>query len=241
MWYASPVCPTCNDMISLTLPAALSCLPVATTSSMDCGAFGTRSVLRISAMFSMAYGTPYTWPLNVTAFIAMSANAPFCAADSCTGSMAPFCTRLPIQSCAPTTMSGALPDWEAVTKFVCRSLEIACTSTVTPLSLPNCSANGLSAAVRLSSAQMTSLPPAALAPPPAGAAFLSPPPQAEATSARAITATTPAVRIRMGVLLFGSSGHGRGTPDPGVARTLATCCKNWKSLQDSFARTWRMV
>src|SRR5690349_4738294 len=111
----------------------------------------------------------------------MSANEDFCAADSCTGSMAPFCTRLPIQSCAPTTMSGALPDWEAVTKLVCRSFETACTSTVTPVSWPNFAANGLRAAVRLSSAQMTRLPPLGfgLAEPDVDL----PPPHAEASSA----------------------------------------------------------
>ena len=58
-------------------------------------------------------------------------------------------------------MSGPLPDCEAVTKFVCRSLEIAWTSTVTPLSLPNFSANGFRAAERWSSAQMVRVPPAA--------------------------------------------------------------------------------
>ena len=72
--------------------------------------------------------------------------------------MAPFCTRLPIQSCAPTMMSGPLPCWEAVTKVCWLSLLIAFTSTVTPFSVPNFSAKGLSALTRLASAQITSLP-----------------------------------------------------------------------------------
>src|SRR3954451_19753963 len=94
--------------------------------------------------------------------MATSAKPDFCESESWIGSMVPFCTRLPIQSCAPTTMSGPLPDCAAVTKLVCRSLETAWTCTVTPLVVPKVSANGFSAAARWSSAQMVSVPPAAL-------------------------------------------------------------------------------
>ena len=65
------------------------------------------------------------------------------SAESCSGSMAPFWTRLPIQSCAPTTTSGPLPAALAVTKLVWRSDETACTSTLIPLSAANLSATAL--------------------------------------------------------------------------------------------------
>ena len=129
---------------------------------------------------------------------AFSARPAFCSVDSWTGSIAPFCTRLPIQSCAPTITSGPLPCWEAVTKVVCWSLEIAWILTVTPFSVPNLSANGLRAAARLSSAQMTSLPPAAWA---EGVSALGLPlslPQPAASRATVIAAAArPAARMRI--------------------------------------------
>src|ERR1700755_3428351 len=75
------------------------------------------------------------------------------------GSMAPFWTRLPIQSCAPTMTSGPLPCWDAVTNVVCWSLEIALISTVTPVSFSNVDLKDLSPSARLSSAQITSFAP----------------------------------------------------------------------------------
>ena len=69
--------------------------------------------------------------------------------------MAPFWTRLPIQSCAPTTTSGPLPAELAVTKLVWRSVEIACTSTEMPLASPNASATGLTQSILRASVQMT--------------------------------------------------------------------------------------
>ena len=48
--------------------------PVATSSSMVLGASGASAVLRISAMFSTAYGTPYSWPLYLVAAIALGSN-----------------------------------------------------------------------------------------------------------------------------------------------------------------------
>ncbi len=59
--------------------------------------------------------------------------------------MAPFCTRLPIQSWAPTTTSGPLPAESAVTKLPCRSAEMAWTLTVMPLAAANVSATFLTA------------------------------------------------------------------------------------------------
>ena len=85
------------------------------------------------------------------------------------GSMVPFWTRLPIQSCAPITRSGALPAWEAVTYCVCRSLETAWTLTWTSLSSPHLVADSLIAREYLSSAQMvreTPSEPLSDAPPP---------------------------------------------------------------------------
>ena len=69
--------------------------------------------------------------------------------------MAPFCTRLPIQSCAPTTTSGPLPAEFAVTKFGWRSEEIAWTSTEMPLASPNASATCLTVSILRASVQMT--------------------------------------------------------------------------------------
>ncbi len=69
--------------------------------------------------------------------------------------MAPFCTRLPIQSCAPTTTSGPLPAELAVTKLGWRSEEIAWTSTEMPLASPNASATCLTASILRASVQMT--------------------------------------------------------------------------------------
>ena len=57
--------------------------------------------------------------------------------------MAPFWTRLPIQSWAPTTTSGPLPAELAVTKLVWRSVEMAWTSTLMPLASPKASATCL--------------------------------------------------------------------------------------------------
>ena len=50
--------PTGSATISLALPAALSCLPVATMSSMLDGASGARSVFRNSTMLFIVNGTP---------------------------------------------------------------------------------------------------------------------------------------------------------------------------------------
>src|SRR3954470_15619126 len=69
--------------------------------------------------------------------------------------MAPFCTRLPIQSWAPTTTSGPLPAELAVTKLVWRSVAMACTSTEMPLSLPKASATGLTQSILRASVQRT--------------------------------------------------------------------------------------
>ena len=60
-----------------------------------------------------------------------------CAAASIwTGSMAPFCTSWPIQSCAPLIRSGAWPAWEALRNAV-RPSATTWTLTVIPLSSPN--------------------------------------------------------------------------------------------------------
>ena len=69
--------------------------------------------------------------------------------------MAPFWTRLPIQSCAPTTTSGPLPAELAVTKLVWRSVAIAWTSTEMPLASPKESATGLMQSILRASVQMT--------------------------------------------------------------------------------------
>ncbi len=134
--------------------------------------------------------------------MAISGKAAFCASVRLTGSMAPFCTRLPIQSCAPIMTSGPLPCWEAVMKVCWLSLLISFTSTVTPFSVPNWSAKGRSAFTRLGSAQMTSVPPAwpVGAAEPLGAAegaAGSEPPQAVAANARLARAATLRVRLRM--------------------------------------------
>ena len=137
--------------------------------------------------------------------------------------------------------------------MVCRSLEMAWTSTVTPLSLPNLSANGLRAAVRLSSAQITSLPPAALAGMPVrGRLRRCCRHSRTAASARAEdgdhTRGTDAHRYscRHGGLRRGkrrparwdrpeSSANRRSDAAPlvsHVAGTLARRCSEWKGLQD---------
>ena len=122
---------------------------------MVAGQSGARSVFRISAMFSTEYGTPYSWPLKVMPLTASGSNID--VSGIVTGSMALFWTKLPITSCAQTTMSGPVPCWLAVMNWVSRFSEMASTSTVTPLSVAHCSANGLIAAARLSSAQIDEL------------------------------------------------------------------------------------
>jgi hypothetical protein len=71
------------------------------------------------------------------------------------GSTAPFCTMLPIQSCAPTTTSGPLPAVLAVMKLVCRSAETTWTSTLMPLSAAKSSATARTAFTLRSSVQIT--------------------------------------------------------------------------------------
>src|SRR5690606_11178279 len=132
--------------------------------------------------------------------MATSENAAFCSSVRLTGSMAPFCTRLPIQSCAPIITSGPLPCWEAVRKVCWLSLLISFTSTVTPFSVPNWSAKGARALTRLGSAQMTSLPEAGAAEADSlgaaeGAAAGSDPPQA--VRASVVRAATPRARFLM--------------------------------------------
>ena len=60
-------------------------------------------------------------PSYVTPFSAMSEYWAWSASGRLIASMALFCTRLPIQSCAPMTMSGPFLAVLAVTKLVCRS------------------------------------------------------------------------------------------------------------------------
>jgi hypothetical protein len=85
--------------------------------------------------------------------------------------MAPFWTRLPIQSWAPITRSGPLPAWEAVTNTVWRSLETVWTFTLRSFCSPHLAAESLIALEYLSSAQMVSeappSEPVSDAPPPA--------------------------------------------------------------------------
>src|SRR6478735_10727608 len=121
------------------------------------------------------------------------------------GSMAPFCTRLPIQSCAPITRSGPVPACEAVTNCACRSLEIVCTSTVTPLSVANAALAALMAGPYRSSAQMVSVP---SVDPPAAAE-----PAADVAAALPLPAALPAALVELVVVL---------DPPPQAATASAT-------------------
>src|SRR6476660_7044127 len=138
--------------------------------------------------------------------------------------MAPFCTRLPIQSCAPITRSGPVPAWEAVTNCACRSLDTVSTLTVTPLSCPNLAPIVFMAGPYRSSAQMVSAPaeppaapPLAAAPPlPADvappAAVVPPEPELEpqAVSTRAVTPISAAARPDFRRCMWGSSALPQG-------------------------------
>ena len=150
MWYASPFWPTWRQRISLAFFVGLELL-----AGGDQVLDGLR---RLGGQLGVADQREVLHRVRHAVELAVEGDGldrglvearPSARRSSCTGSMAPFCTRLPIQSCAPTTTSGPLPCWEAVTKLVCRSLETAWTSTVTPFSWPNFSANGLRAAVAL--------------------------------------------------------------------------------------------
>ena len=79
----------------------------------------------------------------------------FAASVSWTGEMELFWTRLPIQSWAPSTTSGPLPAWLAVTKVDWISLATTCTATEMPCASPHLVAASLRELAFFSSAQMT--------------------------------------------------------------------------------------
>src|SRR4051812_37340291 len=121
---------------------------------MVLGASGASAVLRISAMFSTAYGTPYSWPLYLVAAIALGSNLAATSAESGTGATVPFCTSSPSQSWAPTTTSGPLPTF--VASLNCTRVSVTtCTATLMPFSCPNWSAYFFRRGARSASAQMT--------------------------------------------------------------------------------------
>src|SRR6476646_2969229 len=121
-------------------------------------------------------------------------NAAFCVSVIGMGSMEPFCTRLPIQSCAPITRSGPVPACEAVTNCVCRLLAISSTLTGMPLSSVNFFETSVMIGAYRSSAQIVRAPsvlPAAA--PPDVAAAVSP------AAALLSAAPPPAALVVLGV------------------------------------------
>lgn len=90
----------------------------------------------------------------MTPSIASGLNSATLSSVSWIGSIAPFWTKLPIQSCAPSTRSGALPAWWAVTYWVCSSSAMVSTLTSTPFSSANRAPISSTAGVRSASTQI---------------------------------------------------------------------------------------
>ena len=90
-----------------------SALPAATRSSIVAGQSGARSVLRISAMFSTEYGTPYSWPPKVMPLTASGSNID--VSGIVTGSMALFWTKSADGVMRPDddVRARALPGWRS--------------------------------------------------------------------------------------------------------------------------------
>ena len=72
--------------------------------------------------------------------MAVGRNSAFFASVIGIGSMAPFCTMLPMPSCASMTRSGPVPAWDAVMNCDCTDWAPAMVWTLTgiPLSAVNC-------------------------------------------------------------------------------------------------------